>query len=60
MTPQELIRKITAVGWYLWDHGGRHDKYRHPTRIGTLIIERHTKDIATGTLNKLLKDAGLK
>ncbi|MCL2544817.1 MAG: type II toxin-antitoxin system HicA family toxin [Clostridia bacterium] len=60
MTPKEFVREAQKLGWYLWEHGTRHDKYRHPTRAGTLTVERHNKDLATGTLHQLKKIAGMK
>ena len=60
MTPKEFVKKAKALGWYLDEHGSRHDLYRHPTRKGVLTVERHNKDIATGTLNKLKSIAGMK
>ena len=55
MTPKEFVREAQKLGWYLWEHGTRHDKYRHPAKQGILTVERHTKDIAKGTLNQLKK-----
>jgi predicted RNA binding protein YcfA (HicA-like mRNA interferase family) len=60
MTPKELIRAVEGVGWYLYEHGAKHDKYRHPNKPGTLTIPRTTKDLPPGTLNQLMKIAGLK
>jgi mRNA interferase HicA len=60
MKPAELIRRITADGWVLVWHGKEHDVYRHPTKAGALYIPRHNKDLATGTLNQLLRIAQLK
>lgn len=60
MTPKELIKKLTAAGFEFDGHGARHDFYRHPVTKVKVQVERHTKDIATGTLHKILKDAGLK
>lgn len=60
MTPKEFVRAARKLGWYLSDHGTRHDLYRHPTRPGILTVERHTKDMAKGTLEKLKQTAGMK
>ena len=60
MTSKEFIREAKKLGWYLADHGTRHDLYRHPNRPGILTVERHTKDIAKGTLGQLKKIAGMK
>ena len=60
MTPKEFAREAQKLGWVLWEHGSRHDKYRHPTKPGILTVERHTKDMAAGTLSQLKKTAGMK
>lgn len=60
MTPKELIRLLKEAGFELDRHGSRHDLYRHPETGIKIQVERHNKDIAAGTLNKILKDAGLK
>ena len=60
MTAKEVKRKLVANGWNI-THGGKHDLATHPDKPGVQIaIHRHTGDIPTGTLNKILKDAGLK
>jgi predicted RNA binding protein YcfA (HicA-like mRNA interferase family) len=60
MTAKELKRKLIAAGWTITEGGG-HEQAKHPDKPGVKIaIHRHTGDIPTGTLNKILKDAGLK
>jgi predicted RNA binding protein YcfA (HicA-like mRNA interferase family) len=59
MKPNELVRKAVADGWTLYRHGKKHDVYVHPTKPGQLVIPRHNKDLATGTLKSLLDIAKL-
>jgi len=60
-TVNELLKILKKGGWSLHEHGANHDKYRHPTKPGQLIIPRHgSKEMAKGTLNSILKAAGLK
>jgi len=60
MTAKELKRKLIAADWKI-EQGGRHEIATHPDKPGLkVLIHRHTGDIPTGTLNKILKDAGLK
>ncbi len=60
MTAKELKRALTAAGWIITD-GGRHELATHPNKPGIKVpIHRHTGDIPSGTLNKILKDTGLK
>ena len=60
MTAKELKRELVAAGWLI-KQGGRHELAIHPKKPGVQVpIHRHTGDIPTGTLNKILKDTGLK
>ncbi len=61
MTYKELLRKLLADGWYKVDQEGSHLQLKHPTKPGRVTIPVHSgKDIAPGTLNSILKQAGLK
>ncbi|MCL2031114.1 MAG: type II toxin-antitoxin system HicA family toxin [Oscillospiraceae bacterium] len=60
MTAKELKRKLIADGWTI-EQGGNHEQATHPQKPGIKVsIHRHTGDIPTGTLNRILKDTGLK
>lgn len=61
MRVNEILKLITADGWYLYKHGKRHDLYRHPSKPGQIPIPRHSsQELKKGTENSILKDAGLK
>ena len=61
MKYKELLRKLLADGWYKIDQEGSHLQLKHPTKPGRVTIPVHSgKDIAPGTLNSILKQAGLK
>ena len=60
MTAKEFKKKIRAKGWKI-TQGSRHELATHVDKPGVIIpIHRHTGDIPTGTLNDMLKKAGLK
>jgi len=62
MTAKEYKQKLKNVDkkWY-FVQGTRHEMAIHPDKPGLQIpIQRGTGEIPTGTLNKMLKDAGLK
>ena len=60
MTAKELKRKLIANGWTI-TQGAKHEQAIHQSKPGLKIsIHRHTGDIPAGTLNKILKAAGLK
>ncbi len=56
------LRKIAEDhGWYLAQHGAKHDKYLHPNRSkdDVLLLGRHGKEeIKNGTFYKLKKQIG--
>ena len=52
---------IEANGWYLSRTRGSHRHYKHPAKPGIVTIAGHPNiDIPKGTLNSILKQAGLK
>ena len=60
MTIKELKKLLKHSGWSI-THGKAHDLATNPEKSGIKIpIPRHTGDIPKGTLNSILKDAGLK
>ena len=57
----EVLKLLIDDGWYLHKHGANHDLYRHPTKPNQIPVPRHgSKELAKGTLNSILKTAGLK
>jgi len=60
MTAKELKQMLKADGWIIIQ-GGRHEIATHPDKPGLKVpIHRHKGDIPIGTINKILKDTGLK
>jgi predicted RNA binding protein YcfA (HicA-like mRNA interferase family) len=48
-------------GWYLVVTAGSHRQFKHSTKPGRVTIAgRESHDLAPGTLNSILKQAGLK
>ena len=61
MKVHEAIRLIEADGWFLVATRGSHRQYKHPTKTGRVTIAgKPSDDLAPGTLNSILKQAGLK
>ena len=60
MTFKELEKIIKADGWEYQYTRGSHFYYKHKTKSGKVTIPNHSGDIPTGTLNAILKQAGLK
>lgn len=60
MNSSELIKRMEKAGWVLRGAKGSHHVYTHPERPGHISVPRPRKDLGTGLLHKLMKQAGLK
>lgn len=60
MRAREVENIILEDGWYFVRQVGSHRQYRHPTKPGKVTIPFHTGDLDKGTVNSILKQAGLK
>ena len=60
MKTSELVKLLKRAGCTFYESGAEHDAWKCPNGK-TIRIPRHgSKEIATGTLHRILKDAGLK
>lgn len=60
MTFKEIEKILKKDGWYYYDTVGSHMQFKYKTKKGKVTIPRHGGDIKLGTLNSILKQAGLK
>lgn len=61
MKVRELIALIESDGWILVRTTGSHRQFHHLTKPGTVTIAgKPGTDVPPGTLNSVLKQAGLK
>ena len=63
MKYREVVKMIGADGWVLERVAGSHQQYRHPTKPGTVTVPaggKLSREVPPGTLNSILKQAGLK
>ena len=61
MKVREVVRLLEEDGWYLVRTRGSHRQYKHPTKPGVVTLPgKLNDDLAPGTLNSVLKQAGLK
>ena len=61
MKVRDIIKLIESDGWYLARQKGSHRQYRHPYKKGVVTVSgKMNHDLAPGTLNSILKQAGLK
>jgi predicted RNA binding protein YcfA (HicA-like mRNA interferase family) len=58
---REVIRLVEDDRWYLARTKGDHRQYKHPSKKGLVTISgKLGDDVGKGTLNSILKQAGLK
>lgn len=60
MTSRELLKILYADGWYDKAQKGSHLQLEHEVKLGKVTVPIHSGDIPKGTLNSILKQAGLK
>ncbi|HLG38220.1 MAG TPA: type II toxin-antitoxin system HicA family toxin [Chitinophagaceae bacterium] len=54
------MKLLKKDGWYKKDQKGSHLQLEHPIKKGKVTVPVHSGDIPKGTLNSILKQAGLK
>jgi len=61
MKISEVIRLVESDGWVQIRVRGSHRQYKHPRKAGKVTIAgKPSVDVPPGTLNSILKQAGLK
>ncbi len=56
---REVIKILLADGWYEVSCVGDHHQYKHPSKPGKVTVVHPEKDIPTGTLKSIEKQAGI-
>jgi predicted RNA binding protein YcfA (HicA-like mRNA interferase family) len=61
MKVREIIGMIEQNGWFMVRRRGSHRQFKHIKKKGLVTIAGHLNDdLAKGTLNCIIKQAGLK
>jgi len=61
MKVKEVMRMIEADGWKMIRTKGSHRQFKNPIKNGLVTIAgKPSDDLAPGTLNSIIKQAGLK
>ena len=61
MKVKDVLKLIEADGWYLVGTKGSHRQYKHSNKPGRVTVPgKPSDDLAPGTLNSIMKQAGLK
>jgi predicted RNA binding protein YcfA (HicA-like mRNA interferase family) len=60
MSSEDLFKILRADGWELARTKGSHNVFKHPVKIGNVVVPHPRKDIPKGTVSSILRQAGLK
>lgn len=61
MKVSELLSLIEKDGWFIVRQRGSHRQFHHSNKSGTVTVAgKPSIDVPPGTLNSVLKQAGLK
>lgn len=60
MKVKDLLKLLKQDGWFEKTQKGSHLQLIHPTKQGKVTVPIHNGDVPLGTLNSILKQAGLK
>jgi predicted RNA binding protein YcfA (HicA-like mRNA interferase family) len=61
MKVRDVLRLLADDGWILSRTRGSHQQFKHPSKPGLVTVAGSgNDDLAPGTLNSILKQAGLK
>jgi predicted RNA binding protein YcfA (HicA-like mRNA interferase family) len=53
---RKIVARLRREGWQE-EHGGEHDKYKHPQRKGRIIVPRHNT-LSPGVAREIAEKAG--
>jgi len=57
----DILEKLKQDGWILATTRGSHRQFKHPVKPGRVTVAgKPSDDIPPGTLNSIVKQAGLK
>lgn len=58
MNSTNLIRRLKSEGWIEVNVTGSHHKFKHPTKFGHVVVPHPKRDLPTGTLRNIYRQAG--
>lgn len=60
MNSRDIIKALGAGGWFLKRVTGSHHHFIHATQAGIVTVPHPKKDLPTGTVKAIEKQAGIK
>jgi predicted RNA binding protein YcfA (HicA-like mRNA interferase family) len=58
MNSRDIVAKLKEDGWELVHVKGSHHQYKHPHKPGRVTVPHPKKDLPTGTLRSIYRQAG--
>ena len=58
MNSREIIRRLKGDGWVHVRTKGSHHQFRHPDKGGLITVPHPKRDLPTGTVRAIRKQAG--
>lgn len=58
MNSRQVIKRLREDGWQHVGGKGDHEKYKHADRPGHVVVPHPRKDLPTGTLRNIYRQAG--
>lgn len=58
MNSKSIIKRLRDEGWEKVGGKGDHEKFKHPTKHGHVIVPHPRKDIPVGTLRNIYRQSG--
>jgi predicted RNA binding protein YcfA (HicA-like mRNA interferase family) len=58
MSSREVIQRLEQDGWQLVRTKGSHRQYKHPEKPGLVTVPHPKRDLPSGTLRSIFKQAG--
>ena len=58
MKSSEVISRLKKEGWFLHNVRGSHCQFKHNKKPGKVTVPHPKKDIPTGTVKNIYKQAG--
>lgn len=58
MKSADIIKRLKIEGWIKVGGKGDHEKYKHPHKPGHVVVPHPRKDLPTGTLRSIYRQAG--
>lgn len=58
---RDVLKRLKNDGWFLVATRGSHRQFKHPLKSGRVTVAgKPSDDLAAGTLDSILKQAGMK